>query len=72
MIKKNYKVKSIKKELCKEWLLHKHYLKRKTSFTFSFGLFKNLELVGIITFGKCSTINNEKIFVWRKIYALGL
>ena len=51
MIKKTYKVKSIKKELCKEWLLYKHYAKRIPSIIYSFGLFKEKILVGIITFG---------------------
>lgn len=48
----NYKVKSIKSELCKDWLLHKHYAKRLCSVSYSFGLFdKNNILVGVITFG---------------------
>mgnify|MGYP003673140798 CR=1 FL=1 len=50
-IKKSYRVLSIKKELCKEWLLYKHYAKRVPSISFSFGLFKNEILVGVITFG---------------------
>tara|TARA_R110002051_G_scaffold280089_2_gene341659 strand:+ start:1106 stop:2050 length:945 start_codon:yes stop_codon:yes gene_type:complete len=47
----DYSVKSIKKELCKEWLLFKHYAKRIPSISFSFGLFKNNFLVGVLTFG---------------------
>ena len=50
-IKNSYKVTSIKKELCKEWLLQKHYAKRVPSISFSFGLFKDNILVGVITFG---------------------
>ena len=50
-LKDTYKVKPIKSELCKEWLLKKHYLKRMTSFTYSFGLYRCDELVGICTFG---------------------
>jgi hypothetical protein len=50
-IKKSYRVLSIKKELCKEWLLYKHYAKRVPSILFSFGLFKKEILVGVITFG---------------------
>ena len=50
-VKSIYKIKSIKKELCKEWLLHKHYAKRVPSISFSFGLFKYNILVGVITFG---------------------
>lgn len=66
MIKETYKVKSINKELCKEWLLYKHYLKRKTSFTFSFGLFKNLELVGILTFGNAVPLTMKKSLFGQK------
>ena len=48
----NYIVKSIKSELCKDWLLNKHYAKRLCSISYSFGLFyKNNILVGVITFG---------------------
>jgi hypothetical protein len=50
-IKDKYIVKSIDHYLCKEWLLKKHYLKRKTSISYSFGLFENNILVGICTFG---------------------
>lgn len=51
MIKETYKVKSIKKELCKEWLLYKHYAKRIPSIIYSFGLFKKNVLVGVLTIG---------------------
>lgn len=51
MIKKNYKIKSIKKELCKEWLLYKHYAKRIPNIMYSFGLFNENILVGVMTFG---------------------
>ena len=52
MIKEVYKVKSIKKELCKEWLLYKHYAKRIPSIIYSFGLYEK----------KCISrrINNRK------------
>tara|TARA_Y100001938_G_scaffold133542_1_gene193036 strand:- start:357 stop:1010 length:654 start_codon:yes stop_codon:yes gene_type:complete len=50
-IKSKYKVKSISKHLCKEWLLHKHYAKRIPSISYAFGLF-NSDLVGILTIGK--------------------
>ena len=46
-----YKVKVIKTEECKEWLLYKHYAKRIPSISYAFGLFKD-ELVGILTIGK--------------------
>ena len=46
-----YKVKVIKTEECKEWLLYKHYAKRIPSISYAFGLFKD-ELIGILTIGK--------------------
>jgi len=49
-IKAKYKVKSIAKHLCKEWLLHKHYAKRIPSISYAFGLF-DTNLVGICTLG---------------------
>lgn len=51
MITEEYKVKSIKTELCKEWLLYKHYAKRIPNIMYSFGLFHKNILVGVITFG---------------------
>ena len=54
-IKEIYKCYSIKKDLCKEWLLYKHYAKRIPSITYSFGLFKNDILVGVLTFGMTSS-----------------
>tara|TARA_Y100001937_G_scaffold123526_1_gene186542 strand:+ start:677 stop:1309 length:633 start_codon:yes stop_codon:yes gene_type:complete len=50
-IKKKYKVKSIAKHLCKEWLLYKHYAKRMPCISYAFGLFEK-ELVGVMTIGK--------------------
>jgi hypothetical protein len=50
-IKSKYKVKSIAKHLCKEWLLHKHYAKRIPSISYAFGLFDE-DLKGIMTIGK--------------------
>lgn len=52
MIQEDYKVKSIKTELCKEWLLYKHYAKRIPSISYAFGLFEGDILQGILTIGK--------------------
>lgn len=52
MIKDEYNVMSIKKELCKEWLLHKHYAKRVPSISYAFGLFDSKVMQGILTVGK--------------------
>jgi hypothetical protein len=59
-IKERYSVKSIESYLCREWLLKKHYLKRKTSFTYSFGLYKENILVGVLTFGNAIPLTMKK------------
>ena len=51
-IKDRYIVKSIDSYLCKDWLLNKHYAKRLCSISYSFGLFNNDILIGILTIGK--------------------
>jgi hypothetical protein len=51
-IKEKYEVKSIDSYLCKDWLLNKHYAKRLCSISYSFGLFNNEILIGILTIGK--------------------
>ena len=65
-LKDSYSVKSISTYLCKEWLLKKHYLKRMTSFTYSFGLYENNVLVGVITFGNASPLNMKKSLFGEK------
>lgn len=59
-IVESYSVRSIDSFLCNEWLLKKHYLKRKTSFTYSFGLFRDKILVGVLTFGNAIPLNMKK------------
>lgn len=56
----NYKVKPVTTLDCKEWLLKKHYLKRMTSFTYSFGLYDNDVLVGVCTFGNAIPMQMKK------------
>lgn len=51
-IKSKYKVQSIDTFQCKEWILHKHYAKRMPCISYSFGLFMNDILVGVLTVGK--------------------
>jgi hypothetical protein len=65
-IKEKYHVKSIDSYLCKEWLLKKHYLKRWTSFTYSFGLFKDKTLVGVLTFGNAIPLTMKKSLFGEK------
>jgi hypothetical protein len=61
-----YKVKSIPKNQTKEWLLKKHYLHRMTSFTYSFGLYENHLLVGVITFGNAVPLTMKKSLFGEK------
>ena len=51
-IKEKYTIKSIDSYLCKDWLLNKHYAKRLCSISYSFGLFTDNVLVGVLTIGK--------------------
>ena len=50
-IKHKYSVRSIETYLTKDWLLHKHYLRRLPSISYSFGLFKDIKLIGVLTYG---------------------
>tara|TARA_R100001163_G_C4995212_1_gene146337 strand:+ start:108 stop:737 length:630 start_codon:yes stop_codon:yes gene_type:complete len=45
------KVSSIKAKETYDWLLYKHYLKRLPSISYSFGLYKNSILSGVVTYG---------------------
>lgn len=65
-IKEKYKVKSVSLNQCKEWLLKKHYLKRMTSFSYSFGLYENNLLVGVITYGNALPLNMKKSLFGEK------
>lgn len=75
-IKQKYKVKSIDKYLCKEWLLYKHYAKRIPSISYAFGLFQN-DLVGVCTFGSppsralcvgvCGEKNANKVYELNRL-----
>ena len=51
-IKEKYSVSSINPNQTHEWLLKKHYAKRIPSISYSFGLFYNSILVGVLTIGK--------------------
>lgn len=65
-----YNVKSIDSYLCKDWLLNKHYLKRMTSFTYSFGLYENNILIGICTFGNAIPLTMKKSICGEKFMNL--
>lgn len=59
-IKDKYRVKVVNTSDCKEWLIKKHYLKRMTSFTYSFGLYDGIKLVGVCTFGNATPMQMKK------------
>ena len=66
-IKDLYKVKSIKKELCKEWFLKKHYARRLPNICYSFGLYKLNNLVGVLSYGVGGNPNINKINDYKMI-----
>lgn len=45
------KVVPIKSEEATPWILQKHYAKRLPSISYAFGLYDDIELIGIVTFG---------------------
>jgi hypothetical protein len=56
-------VKSINKNLVKEWCLKKHYAHRIPSISFAFGLFRNNILVGVCTYGMPP--NYQEMIAWK-------
>jgi hypothetical protein len=64
----NYIIKSIDKSLCKEWCLKKHYAKRIPPINYSFGLYNNNLLIGIITFGV--PVSNSLRNLWNNEFKL--
>lgn len=47
----SYNVKQIKREDCSDFILNIHYAKRWPSISYAYGLFRDDELVGVITYG---------------------
>lgn len=56
-IKEKYTVSSIESYLTYDWVLNKHYAKRIPSISYSFGLYVENYLVGILTIGKPASNN---------------
>lgn len=52
IVKDSYIVKQIKNTIANNWQKERHYLKRKCSTVFSFGLFDESELIGVCIYGK--------------------
>jgi hypothetical protein len=62
-IRDKYKVKSIDKFQCRDWLLHKHYAKRLPPIQYAFGLHdEDMVLVGIVTYSTPASSNLRSIF----------
>ena len=61
-IKDKYKVIEVTKDKTDEWLLHKHYAKRKCSIMKSFALEKEFEILGVCTFGMPPTTFMGNLF----------
>jgi len=74
---KHCKVLPIKSWQTHDWLLKKHYARRIPSISFSFGLFENNILEGVITFGKppsmslcigvCGKDNSDYVFELNRL-----
>lgn len=56
----NYEVKSIDYQDCKEWFLKKHYLKRLPSISFCFGLYDDINLIGVCSFGNAVPLTMKR------------
>lgn len=50
-MKENYEVRAIPYEQIVPWLLYKHYAHRVPSITWAFGLYRQKELVGVVSYG---------------------
>lgn len=69
-----YSVRPIESWQCREWLLYKHYAKRVPSIEYSFGLYKDLILIGVCCFGSPPKAmnNGDSIFNGYKVKTLEL
>tara|TARA_R110000822_G_C15338795_1_gene495972 strand:+ start:31686 stop:32306 length:621 start_codon:yes stop_codon:yes gene_type:complete len=56
----NYEVKEVKRSACEDLILNVHYAKRWPSVSYAFGLFKDGELAGIVTYGTPPSANVRK------------
>lgn len=67
----------IEPELCRPWLLERHYAKRLCSISYAFGLYEERQLVGVCTFGKpaspslctgvCGEENSEYVYELNRL-----
>lgn len=51
-IPETFSIRSISYDDCKEWCLYKHYAHRMPPISFAFGLYRDMVLEGICTFGR--------------------
>lgn len=47
----SYQVKPVTRDDCSPFILEKHYAKRWPSISYAYGLFRDLDLVGVVTYG---------------------
>jgi len=72
-LKEKYVIEKIPNSFTKEWVINKHYAKRKCSISYAFGLFKNNIMVGVCTFGYPPNYNfNEGKCVFNNYRVLTL
>jgi len=70
-------IKSIDYQDCKEWFLKKHYAKRIPQISYCFGLYDDIKLIGVCSFGKppspalcvgvCGVENTSKVFELNRL-----
>ncbi len=67
----------IEPEVCRPWILERHYAKRLCSISYAFGLYEERQLVGVCTFGKpaspslcvgvCGEQNSEYVYELNRL-----
>lgn len=65
-IREKYTVKPIDSWECHDWILNKHYARRIPPIEYSFGLYLDFSLCGIVTFG--TPVSNSLRNIWNNVY----
>lgn len=45
-------IKKVSREVCKDWILNKHYMQRMPGISYAYGLYDGEECLGVLTIGK--------------------
>ena len=78
-VKYEFKVKRIESKESYDFIMNKHYAGRKPSISYAFGLFREDEMVGVLTIGKpvsnplclsCGPENKSKVFELNRLYTI--